>query len=911
MKSLSKFSISLVLLIFIPTVSYLCWLKYNNTVLEKPCKNTSSQNELKYDEIIKTNFKLIKNEYMVNLPVQIREFTNKEIEFLKNYFANIIKSKMVDGILNHYTFYLIFTDNIYILKLYINSITEIINTIHQENTKDIGEILLPKKFEITIIMKEVLNTYSNISSEHPLIYIKKDDKNYKNIKIAAFVTYCSFYFYFSGKYIYPFENNLNVANYLIMISKISTDKMQKAIVLFEILMILKNNSYNISDLSKSTYSNEFPINIMILDNKLSCEFIELIRQKYIDNTIDIKSKLKILAYFLLNSECQHKSFLNYIEFDTEIEFFKFYLNKIFLENIVENQIFEILKKVKNQSLMIKFLDVAINEVLMFFDRDNIEKENMLLFIMWILNKKKYFVNINIEICEYYDPNYEIYKTNMIEKLFEDSDIKQQVVISLNDSMKFCIDIDTTYEDVLELKLIYKNKEIYEVSKQLYEKRDEKDYKLLFYLIINLQQKLSNTNSNILVIGGGADWIADKLNNDESFNMNNIDFTDLLQKISDFQQVIFFSPLYEFQIDTQKLLIDSKNAVDEEIKKRNQFSSNIHNYYISFLNSPGVFGDGVFKSWMSLLSIEFTKEEQLVFRKNEDFFDTFIPVVVNEIDVYHLELENDLRLIGRLIGIALSRNTIFPIEFSKSVYKLLLGKIITAEDIFDENQSISKRLNDIKEMCADENNGMFFIIYCVKLVNGKYQLDSEELCPDGENKLVTNENYTEYKKLYLKKEIESLKNTIKIIKKGILDMVPEDVFNSIKYIRVLKSLISGYQVIDIEDWKQNTIYIGWNENENTIKWFWEFVEDCKQKGNKIKLLLMGLTGSYNTPIGGFGNLLHNRFTINYYEPNTEKKLLVHTCSNTIDMGRFQSKESLFDIFEELILSLDSEILFDWT
>ena len=45
------------------------------------------------------------------------------------------------------------------------------------------------------------------------------------------------------------------------------------------------------------------------------------------------------------------------------------------------------------------------------------------------------------------------------------------------------------------------------------------------------------------------------------------------------------------------------------------------------------------------------------------------------------------------------------------------------------------------------------------------------------------------------------------------------------------ITSGPSVIDIQDWKNNTIYDCYEPSDQVIQWFWEIVESYDQKGFK--------------------------------------------------------------------------------
>ncbi len=62
------------------------------------------------------------------------------------------------------------------------------------------------------------------------------------------------------------------------------------------------------------------------------------------------------------------------------------------------------------------------------------------------------------------------------------------------------------------------------------------------------------------------------------------------------------------------------------------------------------------------------------------------------------------------------------------------------------------------------------------------------------------------------------------------------------------LLNGPSVVDVKDWKTHTVYEGYKDNDQTIKWFWETVSSYEQEG--LKNLLHYCTGSVRVPILGF-------------------------------------------------------------
>ena len=116
---------------------------------------------------------------------------------------------------------------------------------------------------------------------------------------------------------------------------------------------------------------------------------------------------------------------------------------------------------------------------------------------------------------------------------------------------------------------------------------------------------------------------------------------------------------------------------------------------------------------------------------------------------------------------------------------------------------------------------------------------------------------------------------------------------------LELIINGKPFIDIEEWKENTEYgIGYNQYSNTIKWFWEIMENLNQQ--QLSNFLLFSTGSGRVPLGGFAELESNRGNITKYKinsvdyvPGVKNFIKAHTCFNRIDLPKFPEKKLVKD------------------
>ena len=112
-----------------------------------------------------------------------------------------------------------------------------------------------------------------------------------------------------------------------------------------------------------------------------------------------------------------------------------------------------------------------------------------------------------------------------------------------------------------------------------------------------------------------------------------------------------------------------------------------------------------------------------------------------------------------------------------------------------------------------------------------------------------------------------------------------------------------KIIDLNDWKLNTIYKGNYNNENeTIKIFWEILNNLNQ--NELMIFFEFCTGLCNVPVDGFGSLkgIGNKIMKFTIEPlmsefnlndnlNQFKLIQAKACFNRIVLTEYKNKKDI--------------------
>lgn len=116
-------------------------------------------------------------------------------------------------------------------------------------------------------------------------------------------------------------------------------------------------------------------------------------------------------------------------------------------------------------------------------------------------------------------------------------------------------------------------------------------------------------------------------------------------------------------------------------------------------------------------------------------------------------------------------------------------------------------------------------------------------------------------------------------------------------RELQMLISGKPAdIDIEDIKKHTVLAGYEEDDSTIGFFWEVLEEMSED-DKQKFIKF-VTSVPKAPLLGFSSL-NPLFAIRFAGTDTQRLPTASTCINLLKLPRYRTKEELRRKLEDAI------------
>ncbi|KAI8894491.1 E3 ubiquitin-protein ligase RSP5 [Globomyces pollinis-pini] len=247
-----------------------------------------------------------------------------------------------------------------------------------------------------------------------------------------------------------------------------------------------------------------------------------------------------------------------------------------------------------------------------------------------------------------------------------------------------------------------------------------------------------------------------------------------------------------------------------------------------------------------------------------------------------------KFIGRVVGLAVFHQRFLDAFFVTAFYKMLLGKKITLKDM----ESVDADLYRSLQWTLDNSiEGVLDLTFTTddERFGERVTID---LKPDGGNIPVTDENKDEYVQLIAEWRIQKRVNDqLQAFSEGFHELIPKELINVFDE-RELELLIGGISDIDLDDWKKNTEYRGFKEEDDTIVMFWKAVASFDSE--KKSRLIQFVTGTSRIPVNGFKDLQGSdgprRFTIEKTgEINSLPK--AHTCFNRLDLPPYKSYDVL--------------------
>jgi len=340
-----------------------------------------------------------------------------------------------------------------------------------------------------------------------------------------------------------------------------------------------------------------------------------------------------------------------------------------------------------------------------------------------------------------------------------------------------------------------------------------------------------------------------------------------------------NPYFSIQIRRDHLIKDSLDQIQLALKNGIDMKKRLN---VKFIGEAGVDAGGLRKEWLFLLVKELFEPKYGMFKFDEiSGLCWFSPT--------SFENENQYKLLGIIIGLAIYNNIILDIRLPLACYKRLLNYNCNLEDLREIHPQLAKSFD---EMLKYEKNDMEEV-FCMNFVATYSEFGKVVQVPlidDGENTLINRVNRRDYIDRYIAWFfVESVDKKFEAFKEG-FNLLCSGNLLSLCRPEEIQSMILGEEEIDIDRLRGITTYKKCDADTQVVKWFWEIVGQYNEEMKK-KLMIF-VTGSDRICPTGIEDM---KFTITFYENEIGKEYLpqTHTCFNEILLFNYVSKESLDD------------------
>eukprot|EP00978_Attheya_sp_CCMP212_P037989 scaffold183992_cov44-Attheya_sp.AAC.1 len=258
----------------------------------------------------------------------------------------------------------------------------------------------------------------------------------------------------------------------------------------------------------------------------------------------------------------------------------------------------------------------------------------------------------------------------------------------------------------------------------------------------------------------------------------------------------------------------------------------------FLGEQGIDAGGLAREWFQLVTDQIFDPDSGLWRSSvaNQMCMTVNPASELSCPEDHLIY---FRFLGRVMGKALFDRQLISGHMVQHLYKHILGWPVTFDDLEMVDAEFHKSMLQLLAMASSEEdvtNMCLDFTYTEETLGIKTHVD---LVSDGSNKEVTNENLLEYLELICKyRLLERIKPQFNELLLGFFDVIPEPLLTIFDY-QELELVLCGLPKIDLDDWKQNTNYVGsfasTKAKHRVCTWFWEIVRDDFDQEMKARLL----------------------------------------------------------------------------
>uniref|UniRef100_A0A672GQ88 HECT domain-containing protein n=1 Tax=Salarias fasciatus TaxID=181472 RepID=A0A672GQ88_SALFA len=329
-------------------------------------------------------------------------------------------------------------------------------------------------------------------------------------------------------------------------------------------------------------------------------------------------------------------------------------------------------------------------------------------------------------------------------------------------------------------------------------------------------------------------------------------------------------------DTMEVLRKSKNVDYKKPLK------------VIFVGEEAVDAGGVRKEFFLLIMKELLDPKYGMFRYYEESrLIWFSSKTFEDFDLFNL--------IGVICGLAIYNLTIVELNFPVALYKKLLKKKPTLDDLKELRPDVGRSLQELLDYPEDDLEETFCLNFTITEENyGATEV--LELVPNGEEINVNKSNRHDFVNAYVDYVFNtSVAPLFECFYAGFHKVCGGKVLELFQP-NELQAMVIGNTNYDWTELEKSTEYKGeyWTDHP-TIRLFWEVFHELPL--DKKKQFLLFLTGSDRIPILGMKSL---KLVIQPTGGGEHYLPVAHTCFNLLDLPKYTSRETLS---EKLLQAID--------
>ena len=202
-------------------------------------------------------------------------------------------------------------------------------------------------------------------------------------------------------------------------------------------------------------------------------------------------------------------------------------------------------------------------------------------------------------------------------------------------------------------------------------------------------------------------------------------------------------------------------------------------------------------------------------------------------------------IGKLMILAISSGETLNLNLHPIIWKSLLENQITFKEYETIDYYFYNTIEKVKEGFYKKDKNLIDSLDLNFVIKNSNEKDIE-LIKNGQDIKVTLENVEKFIDLAQSMRLNEINEQIKCIKDGLYSAIGKIILQLLNW-KQLEEMVCGEAKFDIVDFKKHTKYANCNSNDEIIKWFWEWLENCKEEYKFKYLKLFQVEVDYQNQI----------------------------------------------------------------